>query len=176
MANVAKHANASRAWLTLSYMGDVVTLDVRDDGVGFTVSDDPDTRGAGLRAVGDAPAGQSRGRNAGDRIRARRGNGDLGTRAGDRGARPGRQVMTPPIRLLIVDDHPVVRDGLRGMFSGDPEFDVVGEAADGGEAIELASRLEPGRHPDGSPDAGRQRRDRHPRHSPSGRSRRACSS
>ncbi len=48
LANVAKHASASRAWLTLSYMGDVVTLDVRDDGVGFTVSDDPDTRGAGF--------------------------------------------------------------------------------------------------------------------------------
>ncbi len=47
------------------------------------------------------------------------------------------------IRLLIVDDHPVVRDGLRGMFSGDPEFDVVGEAADGAEAIELAGRLQP---------------------------------
>ena len=37
LANVAKHANATRAGLTLSYMGDVVTLDVRDDGVGFTV-------------------------------------------------------------------------------------------------------------------------------------------
>jgi DNA-binding NarL/FixJ family response regulator len=47
------------------------------------------------------------------------------------------------IRLLIVDDHPVVRDGLRGMFSGDAEFEVVGEAADGAEAIELASRLAP---------------------------------
>ena len=37
LANVAKHAGASRAGLTLSYMGDVVTLDVRDDGVGFAV-------------------------------------------------------------------------------------------------------------------------------------------
>lgn len=35
LANVAKHASASRVGLTLSYMGDVVTLDVRDDGVGF---------------------------------------------------------------------------------------------------------------------------------------------
>jgi signal transduction histidine kinase len=37
LANVARHAGASRAGLTLSFMGDVVTLDVRDDGVGFTV-------------------------------------------------------------------------------------------------------------------------------------------
>ncbi len=35
LANVAKHARAARAWVTLSYMGDVVTLDVRDDGAGF---------------------------------------------------------------------------------------------------------------------------------------------
>jgi DNA-binding NarL/FixJ family response regulator len=48
-----------------------------------------------------------------------------------------------PIRLLVVDDHPVVRDGLRGMFGANPEFEVVGLAGDGAEALELARTLEP---------------------------------
>jgi DNA-binding NarL/FixJ family response regulator len=47
------------------------------------------------------------------------------------------------ISLLIVDDHPVVRDGLRGMFSADPRFTVLGEAADGAEAVAAAQRLHP---------------------------------
>lgn len=47
------------------------------------------------------------------------------------------------ISVLIVDDHPVVRDGLRGMFSADPRFEVLGEAGDGAEAIAAAQRLRP---------------------------------
>jgi DNA-binding NarL/FixJ family response regulator len=47
------------------------------------------------------------------------------------------------IRLLIVDDHPVVRDGLRGMFAGDAEFEVVGEAGDGAAAVTAATTLHP---------------------------------
>ncbi|GAB2588804.1 response regulator [Kribbella endophytica] len=47
------------------------------------------------------------------------------------------------IRLIIVDDHPIVRDGLRGIFASDPAFDVVGEAGDGAEALTIAAQHRP---------------------------------
>lgn len=47
------------------------------------------------------------------------------------------------ITLIVVDDHPVVRDGLRGMFESAPGFRVLGEAADGVAGVELALRLAP---------------------------------
>lgn len=47
------------------------------------------------------------------------------------------------ISVLIVDDHPVVRDGLRSMFSADGRFDVVGEAADGKQAVTEVLKLQP---------------------------------
>ena len=47
------------------------------------------------------------------------------------------------IRLLIVDDHPIMRDGLRGVFRGDEDFEVTGEASDGAEAIQLAQVPQP---------------------------------
>jgi DNA-binding NarL/FixJ family response regulator len=47
------------------------------------------------------------------------------------------------IRLLIVDDHPVVRDGLRGLFTGEEGFDVVAEAANGSDAVVRAKAHDP---------------------------------
>jgi len=52
LANVAKHAGAAQAWVTLSYMEDVVTLDVRDDGVGFVPSEPGESQtGAGFGLI-----------------------------------------------------------------------------------------------------------------------------
>src|SRR5580700_1581775 len=53
--------------------------------------------------------------------------------------------MTPgkPVTVLIVDDHPVVRDGLNAMLSAEADISVVGEAGTGNEALALVSKLRP---------------------------------
>ena len=48
-----------------------------------------------------------------------------------------------PIRLLLVDDHEIVRAGLRALLQRQPEMEVVGEAADGAEAVRQVSQLQP---------------------------------
>ncbi|MDQ6879123.1 MAG: response regulator transcription factor [Candidatus Dormibacteraeota bacterium] len=51
--------------------------------------------------------------------------------------------MATPIRVLIVDDHPVFRDGMRGLLASLPQMTVAGEAANGPEAVQLAIELRP---------------------------------
>jgi NarL family two-component system response regulator YdfI len=49
----------------------------------------------------------------------------------------------PPIRILIADDHLIIRQGLRLILETEPDFELVGEAADGAEAIRLCAKLHP---------------------------------
>lgn len=51
--------------------------------------------------------------------------------------------MPKTIRILLADDHPVVRDGLAAMLATQPDFEVVGEAGNGAEAVAEAARLRP---------------------------------
>ncbi len=51
--------------------------------------------------------------------------------------------MDSPIRLLLVDDEARVRQGLRMCMAGEPDFEVIGEADEGGAAVSLAQDLHP---------------------------------
>jgi DNA-binding NarL/FixJ family response regulator len=51
--------------------------------------------------------------------------------------------MTTPIRVLIADDHPLFRDGLRALLNSIPQTELVGEAADGEEVLNQAAALQP---------------------------------
>jgi two-component system invasion response regulator UvrY len=48
-----------------------------------------------------------------------------------------------PVRILIVDDHEVVRQGVRSILQAQPKWEVCGEASDGHEAVNLAKKLNP---------------------------------
>ena len=51
--------------------------------------------------------------------------------------------MNASIRVLIADDHTIIRDGLRLILETGEDFECVGEAADGAEAVRLAHALQP---------------------------------
>ena len=51
--------------------------------------------------------------------------------------------MSAAVRVLVVDDHPVVRSGLVGLLAAEPDLEVVGEAGDGVQAVALAAELAP---------------------------------
>jgi len=52
-------------------------------------------------------------------------------------------VSPAPIRVLVADDHAIVRSGIRHVLEGEPGFEIVAEAATGGEALALATELRP---------------------------------
>ena len=139
LSNVARHARAHRVTISVDYSGDEVLLDIHDDGVGF----DPKCTAAPTATGGHGLPGMR------ERLRAGRRQSCGGIRARRRfrrqrgGAGMSALPALAPVRVIVVDDHPVVRDGIRGMLERDQRIDVVGEAAEGKEAVALVRRADP---------------------------------
>lgn len=51
--------------------------------------------------------------------------------------------MSTPVRILIADDHPIFRDGLKRLLESERDFEVIGEACDGVEAVDMVRKLTP---------------------------------
>jgi DNA-binding NarL/FixJ family response regulator len=145
LANVTRHAHAGRVAVTLSYMDDEAALDVRDDGSGFAPGADGagSNGGLGLRGMRERVEALG-GRLAVESAPGRAPPSPSRCRSSDSTEGFGEpQGGAPMIKILIADDHPVVRDGLRGMLAGEADFEVVGEAASGVEAVRLTERERP---------------------------------
>ncbi len=67
--------------------------------------------------------------------------GRAGTPQGTMKEKPRKADMK--IRVLLGDDHQILRDGLRALLEKEPDIEVVGEAADGRSTVELAQKLKP---------------------------------
>ena len=55
----------------------------------------------------------------------------------------GRESRKATVRIVLADDHPIVRDGLKKLLQLEDDFEIVGEAADGREVLERVQQLDP---------------------------------
>jgi PAS domain S-box-containing protein len=157
--NVVKHARIDKARIRVRRFGRCICVSVSDRGRGFDPQEVRQTAGFGLLSI------RERVELLGGRMKMHsiKGQGstfhvvvpdgpliedgypsleDLGrTRNGV--LVPGTASAQPKLRVLLADDHEIVREGLRSLLSDEPDVEVVGEAANGREAVNQAYRLQP---------------------------------
>ena len=154
--NVVKHAEVKEAALRVRRIGRHVCLGVSDQGRGFDPQELKETSGFGLLSI------RERVELLGGRmsIRSAKGQGSRfrvvvpdGPKVKDREKKAEAGVSVPAtvsvpssngaLRVLLVDDHEIVRQGLGSLLQEMPDVVVVGEAANGRDAIHLANELRP---------------------------------
>jgi PAS domain S-box-containing protein len=170
LMNIAKHSGTGEACLSLDQAEGYLRIEVRDEGKGFTVASQT-TGGSAkfglfsirerMRALGGTFDIES---NPGKGTTARltlpidsMGNVELGMRNEESAESHARgsehstlnishsafQHDAKRIRVLLADDHAMVRQGLRSMLDGYADIEVVGEASNGEEAVTMTQRLRP---------------------------------
>ena len=143
LTNVLKHASASKVSIVLEKKSEGLALVLEDDGIGF----DPDNVGRIASARSDVGIGSLRHEGAGcpswwhdrRRICARKGKYDF---CPDSAGSVGDRQMTP-VRIALVDDHPVVLAGIRALLQGVPEVELVGEANTGATGLKAICDCSP---------------------------------
>jgi signal transduction histidine kinase len=154
--NVVKHAGVNEATIRVRRIRRHVCLRVSDQGRGFDLQALSETSGIGLFSI------RERVELLGGRmkIKSEAGRGSRfsivvpdGPRAKDRDKRAESAIHSPAavhvpssdgaLRVLLVDDHEIVRQGLGSLLQGTPDVVVVGEAANGRDAINMANQLRP---------------------------------
>ena len=131
LRNVIAYADATNVSVEVDAVDRRRALLVADDGRGFAPDDArpaPPEGHLGLRSSRSSPG--------------RRAEASRSTRAGRRGPASSWRCR-PVIRVLIADDHGVIRDGLGGLIAAQPDMEVVGLAANGAEAVELVPQPAP---------------------------------
>jgi CheY-like chemotaxis protein len=143
LLNIFKHSGQDRAEIEVGCEDDWITLFVKDSGQGFDprILQDSLNEGIGLSSIAE-------------RMEAIHGHWEVESAPGG-GARfriwfpavrklaQGESNKKSLVRLLVADDHKMVREGIASLLEEQPDFVVVGEARNGEEAIELADQLEP---------------------------------
>jgi len=164
LLNVAKHAESHKAWISLQRCNGILHIEVKDKGKGFdrlAKETEDRTSKFGLFSIRErmnALGGSLEIDSApGHGTTARMTLSLNGVRTGSEGLEavllPERLNSSPShsiaasasarIRVLLVDDHAMVRQGLRTSLQGYPNLEIVGEASDGKEAVALVDKLRP---------------------------------
>ena len=170
LMNIAKHSGTGEACLSVDQSAGYLRIEVRDEGKGFTVDPEtcPSTKfghfsirermgalggtfnvesapGKGTTAtltlpLADEPPAESEHLESG---MEREPLARLPARRPDHSGSQMQSSTAHPVRVLLVDDHAMVRQGLRSVLDGYADLAVVGEASNGEEAVAMTERLRP---------------------------------
>ena len=142
--NIVKHSGSTHASIRIERSDHRVTVTVHDDGKGFDLEGRIERRSILARSWNGWAGGarSNAGRHAYNHVEPRPRNDDRDTGSGRR-SQGGVVSVNTPVTIVIADDHPIFRKGLKEVIESDPSLKVAGEAADGTAALEAIARLAP---------------------------------
>ncbi|MFH0976188.1 MAG: response regulator [Spirochaetota bacterium] len=162
LLNVAKHAGTKEAWVNVTMQDNFVVIEVKDTGKGFDSKEcEINNPGGGFGLISlrerislmggemSIESCQGQGTHAILRMPAKnleieKASPEPALKKPEQAAAPeGQTKRSTKIRVLVADDHKIMREGLVGLFRGAPDMEIVGEANNGENALEMVRLVKP---------------------------------